>query len=561
MSDLALNHLAISGALRRGCFVRLKSFQANSVKGKRSAFPHTLAGNETDYIRILIVLDLDVLEDLGESERLGEPKPLEMKAPEAETPATTTISSNGFYGMAPQHSAPRQQNHQRASVPTMAPAHANIYPIEALSPYSHKWTIKARCTNKSAIKTWHNRNGEGRLFNVNLLDDSGEIRATAFKEQCDLLYPLFEEGSVYYISSPCRVQMAKRGFSNVNNDYELTFEKDTVIEKAENNDDVPQMRFNFTNIGGLQSVEKGTTIDFLGVLKSVDQVTEVPSKATGKRYTKRELTLVDDTGFSVRLTIWGNMANTFDVMPDSVIAFKGVKVSDFGGRSLSLLSSGTITADPDIEEAHKLKGWYDAQGKFDQFTFHAFSENATGATGSRQDPPKTIVEVRDEQLGMSEKPDYFALRATVVFIKQDNICYPACVQERCNKKVIQLDSGEWLCEHCEKSTPQPEYRYILSANLSDHTGQLWVNCFDEVGRSLMGITANSLMEMKENDDKVASEAILDANCKMWNFKCRAKLDNFQDTERLIFKTDVSLVFDVRFSVPRRSTSRMSLPGW
>jgi replication factor A1 len=108
----------------------------------------------------------------------------------------------------------------------------NIYPIEALSPYAHKWTIKARCTSKSDIKTWHNKNGEGKLFSVNFLDDSGEIRATGFNDQCDALFDLFQEGCVYYISSPCRVQLAKRQFSNVNNDYELTFERDTVVERV-----------------------------------------------------------------------------------------------------------------------------------------------------------------------------------------------------------------------------------------------------------------------------------------------------------------------------------------
>lgn len=111
-------------------------------------------------------------------------------------------------------------------------AHANIYPIEALSPYAHKWTIKARCTNKSDIKTWHNKNGEGKLFSVNLLDDSGEIRGTGFNDQCDALYDLFQEGGVYYITSPCRVQLAKKQFTNLNNDYELTFERDTMVEKV-----------------------------------------------------------------------------------------------------------------------------------------------------------------------------------------------------------------------------------------------------------------------------------------------------------------------------------------
>jgi hypothetical protein len=178
-------------------------------------------------------LDLEVLKELGEADKIGEPKPLEVKGEEEEANQPTTISSNGFYGSkvegAQAQPASRAQP-MRASV--AASAHATIYPIEAISPYSNKWTMKARCTSKSSIKTWHNKNGEGKLFSVNLLDDSGEIRATGFNDQCDALYDLFQEGSVYYISSPCRVQIAKKQFTNLNNDYELTFEKDTLVEKV-----------------------------------------------------------------------------------------------------------------------------------------------------------------------------------------------------------------------------------------------------------------------------------------------------------------------------------------
>lgn len=186
-----------------------------------------------DRSRILIILDLEVLTELGDCEKIGDPKPLESKGEEDDKAQPTSISSNGFYGSKPQ--VPQAQTALRAPQSRAAPsasAHATIYPIEAISPYSNKWTIKARCTSKSSVKTWHNRNGEGKLFSVNLLDDSGEIRATGFNDQCDMLYDVFQEGSVYYISSPCRVQIAKKQFSNVNNDYELTFERDTVVEKV-----------------------------------------------------------------------------------------------------------------------------------------------------------------------------------------------------------------------------------------------------------------------------------------------------------------------------------------
>ncbi|KAL3443796.1 hypothetical protein BJX65DRAFT_284436 [Aspergillus insuetus] len=528
MLAIQANHFVTEGSLRKGCFVRLKSFQANSVKGKK----------------ILIILDLEVLTDLGEAEKIGEPKPLETKLEEDEKPQPTTISSNGFYGAKGQNAAQRVNPQPQTARPVQGSASATIYPIEALSPYAHKWTIKARCTSKSAIKTWHGRSGDGTLFSVNLLDDSGEIRATAFNDQCTALYDLFQEGGVYYISSPCRVAIAKKQFTNLNNDYELTFERDTTVEKAEDQNDVPQVRFNFTTIGDLQSVEKDTTIDVIGVLKEVGETTQIRSKSTQKPYDKRDLTLVDNTGYSVRLTIWGNTAMSFGTPPESVVAFKGVKVSDFGGRSLSLLSSGSVTVDPDIEEAHRLKGWYDAQGRSVTFATYDRMSAATMST-TRPDQFKTVAQVQEELLGMSEEPAYFSLRATVTYFKRDTMCYPACLSEGCNKKVTELDPGQWRCERCDKTHPRPEYRYIMSISVSDHTGQLWLSCFDDVGKMMMGITADQLMEMQQNDTKTIDEIFQNANCRTWTFKCRAKTDHYGDQQRIRYQ--VSYANPVNYS--------------
>ena len=185
---------------------------------------------------------MEVLEEYGAGDKLGQPVALDIlkSEPQEETkPQPGNIASNGFYGNKPQQQQQQQQQQtsQQKNLPSRSSgpkdsSHGNLYPIEALSPYAHRWTIKARVVFKSEIKTWHNKNGEGKLFSVNFLDDSGEIRATGFNDAVDSWYGVLEEGKVFYVSSPCRVQMAKKQFSNVNNDYELTFEKDTVIEKV-----------------------------------------------------------------------------------------------------------------------------------------------------------------------------------------------------------------------------------------------------------------------------------------------------------------------------------------
>ena len=68
----------------------------------------------------------------------------------------------------------------------------HTHPIASLTPYQNKWAIKARVTGKTHIKTWANSKGEGKLFSFDLVDESGEIRVTAFRDQCDKFYDLIE---------------------------------------------------------------------------------------------------------------------------------------------------------------------------------------------------------------------------------------------------------------------------------------------------------------------------------------------------------------------------------
>ena len=104
-------------------------------------------------------------------------------------------------------------------------------PIDALSPFQNSWTIKALVAQKSEIKHWSNPKGEGKLFSVTFVDESGEIRATAFNQAVDEHFEKLQDGKVYYISR-AKVSLAKKKFTNVACDYELGLEKNTEIEEV-----------------------------------------------------------------------------------------------------------------------------------------------------------------------------------------------------------------------------------------------------------------------------------------------------------------------------------------
>ena len=70
-------------------------------------------------------------------------------------------------------------------------------------------------------------------------------------------------------------------------------------------------------------------------------------KASGEMRDKRTITLTDDSGLSLMATFWGDVAQMAGLEIGSVIAIKGAKVSEYGGKSLNVSSDSTLELNPD----------------------------------------------------------------------------------------------------------------------------------------------------------------------------------------------------------------------
>lgn len=183
------------------------------------------------------------------------------------------------------------------------------------------------------------------------------------------------------------------------------------------------------------------------------------------------------------------------------------------GRSLSMFSTSTMSVNPDITEAHGLRGWYDSIGH--EQTFNTYSSSGGGAAGGgpafNRAEMRTLNDVKEAELGTSDRQDFFSCRGTVLHIKGDNLAYPACQTPSCNKKVVQ-DADGWRCEKCDRTFAAPEYRsvsrihistcskslyrYIMSMAVSDYTGQAWLQGFNDVGVVVFGMPADNLVQIK-----------------------------------------------------------------
>ncbi|CAH8313010.1 unnamed protein product [Eruca vesicaria subsp. sativa] len=413
-----------------------------------------------------------------------------------------------------------------------------IIPINALNPYSGRWTIKARVTSKGDLRRYNNPRGDGKVFSFDLLDaDGGEIRAACFNAVADQFFEQIVVGNLYLISRGS-LRPAQKKYNHLPNDYEITLNNESTIEQCYEEDAaIPKNLYNFRSIGDIESMETDSIIDVIGIVSSISPTVSIMRK-TGTETQKRSLQLKDMSGRSVEVTMWGNLCNAegqqLQSLCDSgefpVLTVKGARISEFNGKAVSTIGSSQLFVEPDLVEAQKLKEWFAREGR--SAPFISISRELTG--GGRVDVRKTISQIKDEKLGTSEKPDWITVNATIIYMKVDNFYYTACPlmngDRQCNKKVTDNGDGTWRCEKCDKCVDECDYRYILQLQLQDHTGLTWVTAFQEAGEEIMGMPAKDLYYVKhEHMDEEKFEGIIrKVAFTKYLFKLKVKEETYGD---------------------------------
>ncbi|KAH8355942.1 hypothetical protein KR200_003721, partial [Drosophila serrata] len=511
-----LNEMQHKGQLDEFTIVQLDKY-VTSMVGKDGAGK-----------RVLIISELTVLNAGAEVKvKIGEPVTYENAskqdmAPKAAPPqAATAVKKEPAF---------KNNNNNNNNISMNASINSGMtHPISSLSPYQNKWVIKARVTSKTAVRTWSNPRGEGKLFSMDLMDESGEIRATAFKEQCDKFFDLIQVDSVYFFSK-CQLKPANKQFSQLNNPYEMTFTGETVVQLCEDPDDgaIPDIKYNLVPISEVAGMENKAAVDTIGICKEVGELQSFVSRTTNKEFKKRELTLVDMSSSAINLTLWGDDAVNFDGHVQPVILVKGTRINEFnGGKSLSLGGGSIMKINPDIPEAHKLRGWFD-NGGGDNI---ANMVSARTGGGSYSTDWMTLKDIQIRNLGCGDKPDYFQCKAVVNVVKQENSYYRACPQTDCNKKVVDEGNEQYRCERCNALYPNFKYRLLVNMSIGDWTSNRWVTCFSEIGEQLLGHTSQEVGEALENDAAKAEKIFSSLNFTSHIFKLRCKNEVYGDMTR------------------------------
>ncbi|CAF1332724.1 unnamed protein product [Adineta steineri] len=404
-----------------------------------------------------------------------------------------------------------------------------LFKIETLNPFQNRWTIQVRVAYKKPVRAFSN--GEGRLFSCDLIDETGEIRATGFGDECDRFEPMLIVGNIYYITQ-AQIKYANKQFNTLNNDFEMTFNNETIIETCiDNISSIPIQHLHFISIDQIQNMENNSFIDVIGIVMNINDIVHGKSKQN-KDYTKRDILILDQTG-QIIVTLWYQMAENFPMSSiRTIIMLKGVCVNDFnGGRTLSVLGSTQLTIDPDLPLAHDLRRWYLEEGMNIEMT-----DLTVQSTNQETIPWKTFAQVTEYGTNVSSTGtgELCRVKGVCIHVRHDPV-YKACTRIDCKKKLQENNDGTYYCSKCDLHYEDYKLLYMASILLSDSTGHQWVNFFEKESEILFGFPAEQFPIGKTKDDEDKAYQKLISICGEEKlFLIRVKSTRYNNHDRLQF---------------------------
>lgn len=232
-------------------------------------------------------------------------------------------------------------------------ANDDYTPIKALSTFNRDWTIKARVTNRSDLRDTQKG---GKLLKCELTDFHGTVIEAAFFNDCAKCYDKVLKKNRVYSLSGGKVGIANKRFTQVKNDFSLTFNMGCEIKELEDDGIIDKYGFEFMNLKQLNNTDTANSIDLAAVIVDVGEKNTFTSKYDGQTKFKKQWTVVDDTNYAILITLWGSefIDKYSSIKAGDVVGIKNAKVSNFGGKSLNTSNNSQIYIQADHKRIKSL---------------------------------------------------------------------------------------------------------------------------------------------------------------------------------------------------------------
>ena len=348
-----------------------------------------------------------------------------------------------------------------------------------------------------------------------MIDKHGtQIQATLFNKAVDKFDPILVQDNVYWFCKGT-VKVANQKFTSIKNNYWLTFSPFSEITPTSDDSQISKTAFDFSTLKELEKIGEGKSLDVIGIVVSNSEVNSFNLKNGGSK-DKRDIVLIDnseDGGVKVCVTLWGVSAK-YVFQPGSVVAFKGLRVTNYKGITLNGGDNTQVFDGSKLESklTHPLLSWYkDVKNNLDSLKSLTITEE--GEKRSVNSNVRLIGEINsysERDIALNPQARYY-INAHVEMIRNDpKMIYMAWPSWK--KRMNAEDSGStsWRCERWDMVSSSPIPTYILSVKLSDSSGSLWVKIYGDNATPIMGkMTADKFKQYLDISDESREQEIKD----------------------------------------------------
>ncbi|KAL8468853.1 hypothetical protein ACS0TY_031891 [Phlomoides rotata] len=325
--------------------------------------------------------------------------------------------------------------------------------------------IKVRVARKASRETFFKNKRKTEIVKLFLQDGEGSmVQATLFNEQIDKFTELLESGKCYLISKG-NIRPVNKKFDNMNDKIEISFTNATKVDDCLESFPL-KISKSFVPFNEVEKISKGQRLmDILGMVIKVRQAFPVPLRGKDKTTMKREVTLLDLTGSTIKLELWGDLATSEGDILESM-----------------------ITLNPLIAVSNVVLNKYEVS---------RFFSSTTGWMDKISGPSKKITESKEVKLANITGNNVDSLFCTFVgrvgrVLNKASPWYEKCIQ--CSSRVHPRGNEKFAyCKTCDNENNSFTRHYLLKLRVSDGIEEVYTTLFD-AAEAMIGCLVNTFAE-------------------------------------------------------------------
>ena len=327
------------------------------------------------------------------------------------------------------------------------PHHINPKRESALTPISHlhdkigRCTIRVRVIRCSAFNTEREKKKNHDLL---LMDESGSIQMTLWREEVKRYYKIIEEGIVYLIEN-FKVT-SESDFNQADSKWELKSNRKTKIIVAGLNDAeaVPQRNLNLMPVLRIiNSAADKETVDVLGVVLEAPSSGHRTSSLGEDQFNLTEISLIDESNIKINVVGWKQNSPLQKVVGGQIVILESVNVKTYRNtKKLNFGKYSRLRTDipQELPRIKKLTQWLRKRGRTVKKEFQRIPGDDLVIV-----PLKEIKKIAEKQLkeGIEWEKSFYAIVNIVGFHTRLTRLDPSQKRDRWCALIK-------ICDHSEK---------------------------------------------------------------------------------------------------------------